>query len=77
MINFTNRQIDFPRFSRFLAVTTYANGVLGHYLIKRAVFAQGIMMPYADGMSLLKTKIYYSVKKKRVKNTHVCGKFKL
>ena len=56
LINFTNRQIDFPRLSRFLAVRTYANGVLGHYLIKWAVFTQGIMMPYADGMSLLKNK---------------------
>ena len=56
MINVTNRQIDFPRFRRFLAVTTYADGVLGDNLVKGTVFAQGIMIPYADAMSLLKTK---------------------
>ena len=56
MINVTNRQIDFPRFRRFLAVTTYADGVLCDDLVKGTVFAQGIMISYADAMSLLKTK---------------------
>ena len=56
MINFTNRQIDFPRFRRFLAVTTEADGVLGEHLVKGTVLAQGVMIPYAYAMPLLKTK---------------------
>ena len=56
MINFTNRQIDFPRFSRFLAVTTDGDGVLGEHLVKASVFAEGIMIADADAMPLLKTK---------------------
>ena len=71
LINFTNRQIDFPRFRSFLVVTTYADGVLGDDLVKGTVLAQGIMIPYADAMSLLKTKIYYSVKKESQKHSRL------
>ena len=57
MINFTNRQKDFPGFLRFLAITTKGDGIFCDDLVKGTVLAQGIMIPDADGMTLLNKNI--------------------
>ena len=57
MINFTNRQKDLPGFLRFLAITTKGDGILCDDLVKGTVLAQGIMIPNAYAMTLLKKNI--------------------
>ena len=57
MINFTNRQKDLPGLLSFLAITTKGDGILCDDLVKGTVLAQGIMIPDADGMTLLNKNI--------------------
>ena len=57
MNNFTNRQKYLPGFLSFLAITTKGDGIFCDDLVKGTVLAQGIMIPDADGMTLLNKNI--------------------
>ena len=57
MNHFTNRQKYFPGFLRFSAIATQGDGIFCDDLVKGTVLAQGIMIPDADGMTLLNKNI--------------------